>query len=743
MRLRHCLTLVLIAASAAMTLSASRPSVRWSTLGNTTDPTTGRDVHSERFVITNHNGLKRLCFNRFARKMTPVNPVDTIAEIIPGYYYISSPRFATADGPVTVDVALTGPLRNRNYLPDGFHAVMADGSVVTADVSFDSMTDTPSQWATTRSDLMPYGDAIYRFNAALATDSVPGPYDVIPSLKSVSIAAAAKRCPATAPVAIKEITDNRADFYRITVGADSITIGYTSPESLKMARNLLYNRLIPYNPDGLPEAVIEDWPGLPYRAMMMDVARNFFNIARLQQLVQILASYRMNRLHFHFADDEAWRLEIPGLPELTDVGSRRGYTLDESDHLAQLFSGNGDPDNYSATANGYISRADFIDFLRYCDALGISVIPEIESPGHARAAIKAMRARYRRTGDDSYLLAEEGDSSLYTSAQAFHDNVMNPALPGPYRFMTKVIDEIAAMYREAGVELRGIHIGGDEVPVRAWDRLAAIAEMKRATGLTTQGEIHAAFVDSMARILSERDIPMYGWQDVAMIDDPDFHRRNAPLTGGINCWTLSNSGISRRIAGRGYPVILSNVDKFYLDQCYNYHPLEKGLTWGGTVDEFTTLSGYPALLCTDPDLSAGGKIIGVSGHLFGETLRSFDDVLCFILPKIAGLAERAWNPEPTFSDSRFNAVIATRELPSLARRGYNFHLRQPGILVEGDTVRMNSPYPAATIRYTLDGSIPVDDSPEYTGPFTVADPSGLRARLFYLGRRSLTTFPAP
>ena len=176
--------------------------------------------------------------------------------------------------------------------------------------------------------------------------------------------------------------------------------------------------------------MVEDYPDFHYRGLMIDVSRNFIPLSQVQSVVYKMASLRMNRLHFHIVDDEAWRLEIPGLPELTSVGARRGYTTDEKDFLAQLFAGNGDPNSTGGTANGYITREEFKDFIAFCYSLGIEVIPEIESPGHARAAIKSMEARYRNTGDDTYLLREYGDT-VFTSAQSFHDNIMNPALPGP------------------------------------------------------------------------------------------------------------------------------------------------------------------------------------------------------------------------------------------------------------------------------------------------------------------------
>ena len=218
---------------------------------------------------------------------------------------------------------------------------------------------------------------------------------------------------------------------------------------------------------------IQDYPDLLYRGQMLDIARNYTTVDHLKKLIDILSSYKLNVLQFHFSDDEGWRLEIPGLEELTAIGSRRGHTTDEKDWLYPAYDGGYDP--YAATSgNGYYTREEFIDLLRYAAERHVQVIPEIESPGHARAAIVAMNVRYKKYIDTDpekakeYLLSDLQDTSRYVSAQAYTDNVMNVALPSTYRFMEKVIQEIVAMYKEAGAPLTTIHLGGDEVAKGAW-----------------------------------------------------------------------------------------------------------------------------------------------------------------------------------------------------------------------------------------------------------------------------------
>lgn len=721
-------------------IASAKTTVVWENMGNDIDAKNNA-YYVQRFTVKGDIAkIDRLCFNQFARQMTPLNGANKVNEIVPGYYYITSPEFGTTVDSVVIDIRVKGTLSAICYAPDGVHVVTKEGLTSSVRYSRKSILDCPEQWCVEGKDRMPYGDAIYRFNETLVCNDTIGMYDVIPSFKSVKMLGGTYK--GNGEVTTRSVSHENPEFYRISITTDSVIVEYASPQALKIANRVLStHNYIPIDGSVLPCVVIEDYPDLPYRAVMIDIARNYQTVTDLQTVVQILARYRLNTLHFHFCDDEAWRLEIPGLPELTNVGSRRGYTLDENNHMAQIFAGNGDPNTPDGTANGYITRGEFVEFLRYCDDLGITVVPEIESPGHARAAIKSMEARYRNTGDATYRLIEDGDTSRYTSAQAFHDNVMNPALPGPYKFMEKVIDEIALMYKEAGVPLTAIHIGGDEVPRGAWNGAPSAIALIKNENLGGEKGLHAYFVRKLAQILSKRGIKMNGWQEIAVGHTDEYNAEIAPLVGGVNCWSTlpshGHGGVTREAVNAGYPIILSNVNHFYLDMMYNYHPLEKGLNWGGTVDEFNALAGFPAELCPT-DSTTKGRIVGISGQVFAETMRSFPQLQSFLLPKVFGLAERAWNNKATYTPAQFNNIIGKKELPRLTVRGWNFHLRQPGVIVENGMVKMNTPYAGAVIRYTLDGSEPTVQSPVYSEPFA-SDAQQIRARLYYLGKESLST----
>ncbi len=716
-------------------ISSELPTISWQLI-------TDDERCIERFIVNHADSIERLCFAQLPRPLKIVSDGDSIVKINAGYYYLTSPHFGTNKNDIIIDVESEWPLRSVSEGPESFHAVTKGGRLIPV-----ALHDKQSmiQAAIKDSEWMKWtisADSIYRLNERLANGRIPGPYDIVPSFKRVDIKEGIFL--EGSPIETALIENENPEFYRITLTPDKALIEGASENAIKCGIRMLNRRLLGSDSKTLPCVVIEDWPDYPYRGLMIDIARNFQTPATMKHIAELMADYRFNRLHFHITDDEGWRLEIPGLPELTDIGSRRGYTLDSHEFLPDIFAGTGDPDKNIPTANGFFTRQEFIDFIKYCDSLGISVIPEIESPGHARAAIKAMEARYRNTGDETYRMIEDGDTSQYSTAQFYHDNLMNPSLPGTYRFISKVVDEIAGMYAEAGVKLQGIHLGGDEVPEGAWDGSKSANELSEHLGLKGRHELQGEYVKRISAIMKERGIPLYGWQDICTDYDDEFHTLVAPTIGGMDCW-VSPHDLADNVAVKGvkagYPVIISNVDFFYMDMLYAPHPEEKGLFWGGFTDELRTLAGYPDSICP-LDGSEKGKVIGVSGKLFAETIRNRQDMDRLLFPKCLGLAERGWNGTPTYTENDFNMLIGTKELDRLSKNDTEWHLRQPGILIKDGKIFMNSPYPDAEIHYTLDGTRPsLYGSSIYTGP--IALPTGevtIQAILCKSGKTSVPTF---
>lgn len=729
------LALLLLASS--MSLGA-QTLVEWEVVEHRLDEA-GKPSYLQRFVVKGDmTSLDRLCFNQFDRPMHAVEKGDTVGRIIPGYYFIESELFAQSPDSVVVDILTGGTATQYSFGADGVHGVDKAGRPFDVEFSRRSQTRDAAQWAVPGRDRMPYGDIVFDRNNALTEGaSKLGAYDLVPSFKTVIEGEGFCKRPRI--LSQELVKAENPEFYRIRVEADGIKLEGASEAALGTARRTVA-RLVQANPDGLPAATVEDWPDYHYRGMMIDVARNFQTLEQMKKFVDVMADYRLNRLQFHFIDDEAWRLEIPGLPELTEYGSRRGYTTDEADYLAQIYQGNGDPE--SAANHGMYTRDQFIDFLKYCYERGVLVIPEIETPGHSRAAVWAMENRYRKTGDDTYRLREDGDTSVYRSAQDFGDNVMNPALPGPHKFMAKVLDEVVSMYTEAGVPLESIHIGGDEVPHGGWSGSPSAQKFMADNGMATENDLHGYWAKTLARMISERGTKMSGWQEVGLGHNDEYAKELSPNVGFLNLWVghPGKDGVrpGTRALDQGYPIVISDVSHFYLDLAQSYHPDERGLIWGGAYDEFVTLDGYPKQIAPANE-GATGRIVGVQGQMWSETMRSPQWMEYYLFPRLFGVAERAWNADSTYDHRQFNRVLAERELPGLVSKNVNFRLHQPGVkLVDGKIV-MNSPYPNAVIRFTTDGTDPNVKSDVYTGPFAPGDARQVRARLFWLGKQSVSS----
>ena len=760
-------------------------------------------------------------FNQFSRSVTlPAGcPVD-IEEVSTTYYRIkpnASYKALAAGDSLVIDMLMDGSFVSKCFMPAGGHVVMAGDMAHPQAVNIHcSPLDKPGQWRDHKA--YPDGNYMYAYNEAINGfgDGYTGnDYDIFPAPKQVDIEDGFTQVGSLVTIKTgkmfqwggykraknllaselkkrgiyassgqgtvikllldKKLSSNR-EYYSLRVHDGEITIMGVTQAALMNGVTTLVAALDHSKGHRLQNCFVIDWPDFGYRGVMLDIARN--HVAKRDQMkrfIDLLAYYKFNTMQFHFTDDEAWRLEIPGFPELTQVASRRGATLDEKGYLAQIFDGNGNPDDQSQCANGYLTRAEFIDLLRYAWARGIRIIPEIETPGHARAAIVAMKNRaMSNPGAEQFRLWDEKNESVYTSAQSYHDNVLNVASDDVYRFVDRIVAELQLMYKEAGLKLEIVHLGGDEVPQGAWAKSPDVQALMQREGLKTQHEVSEYYIKRISALLEARKIRIEGWQEVALDHKPEFNAVMTPRVAGVNAWSTvgSHSDVPYRLANDGYPVILSNVTNFYMDMAYSWHQNEQGLHWGGKVDEFdawcalpaniyasarTAVDGTPINITTAGDgkvkLEKPENIIGVQAQLWGETLRSFDEVQYMMLPKMMGVSERAWTAIPewskdltntaAYSEARhqYNLKIGTRELPLLHSMGFNFRVGPPGIKLVDGMLEINTQYPDELVTYTLDGSEPTIESARWTAPVPVKNqPQVIKAKAFFLGHESVTTY---
>ncbi len=541
--------------------------------------------------------------------------------------------------------------------------------------------------------------------------------------------------------------------YRLDIGPDTILIRGAGAHGVFNGIQTLAQLL---DADGsLPCGRVLDAPRFGYRGMMLDVARHFASVATVKRLLDCMARYKLNRLHLHLTDDEGWRLRIDALPELTDIGGKRGAGPDEGSLPPSFGSG---ADVNASSGTGYYDADAFIGILRYAHARHIEVIPEFNMPGHARAAVLAMRTRHDRLraqgdveGAERYLLSDPYDASVYESVQLWRDNVICIALPSVDRFIDTVVAHVAALYREAGVPLRTIHTGGDEVPLGAWEGSPRCQALMRERGWTHVGQLQADFVDRCRAILARHGLAFAGWEETALVYEdggPGFQ-----VYAWNNAWGSGKEDVAYRLANAGYDVVLANAANLYFDLAYAKDPQEPGYYWAGFVETRHAFGFCPLDMivsaATDPmgrnvpaerlaamvRLTPAGRrrVNGLQGQLWGENARTRDRIEYLAAPRLVALAERAWAPDPAWCaigdaaartramDDAWNEFanrLGQRELPRLDRAplAYGYRLPPPGAVAVGRTFHANVALPGLALHYTLDGSEPDAASPRYTEP---------------------------
>ncbi|MBL4678714.1 MAG: carbohydate-binding domain-containing protein [Mucilaginibacter sp.] len=520
----------------------------------------------------------------------------------------------------------------------------------------------------------------------------------------------------------------------------------------------------------VPCVEVKDSPRFPYRAVMLDVARNFQNKQQVLRLLDLMGAYKLNTLHMHLTDDEGWRIEIPSLPELTSVASKRGHTLD-SKHFLPPSHGSG-PDFSNKAGTGFYTVADYVEILKYANERHITVLPEIETPGHARGSIKAMQARYNRlmaagnkTEASKYLLYDANDKSDYRSVQYWNDNVIDVSLPSVYTYVERVVDDLIAIYKQAGAPLPAIHFGGDEVPEHVWEKSPAFAALKKThPEIKNTGDLWYYFYGRLNSILKKKNIKLAGWEEMALrkttldghntyVPNPQFVNEGMQVDVWNNVLGDGQEDLAYKLANGGYKTVLTCVTNLYFDMATYKGWDEPGYYWGAFlgIDKFFSFIPYDYFKNADVDkqgnpidrrifvgkqrLTDYGKenIIGLQGALWAETVKLPQQMEYMMFPKLIALGERAWAKDPAWTTeldsakakklynddwSRFVNVLGKRELPRLAYEGggYAFRIPKPGVILQDGKYHANVQYPGMTIRYTTDGTEPTATSPEYTTP---------------------------
>lgn len=412
-----------------------------------------------------------------------------------------------------------------------------------------------------------------------------------------------------------------AEGYEMTIAAGGVRItAYREPGLYRGIQTL--RQLLPAGIEAEQSAVrmatawsvppgrILDRPRFEWRGIMLDVSRHFFTVHEVKQVIDILALYRMNRLHLHLADDQGWRIQIDSWPKLTEVG---GST--------QVGGGPG----------GFYTKEDYAEIVRYADEKFIVVVPEIDMPGHTNAAI----ASYPELGCSRPTPGFQGDTQppgVYTGIRvgwsAFcHDREI------VYQFVDDVMRELAEMTTGPW-----LHVGGDEVEV--------LNERQ-----------YASFINRVQDIVNKHGKAMVGWEEIG--------QATLRPSSIAQYW---RSSAAMRAARQGVKMIMSPAPKMYLDMRYT-RDTELGLAWAGYVDLRTSYDWDPA---TYQEGLGEDAIIGVEAPLWTETIRNITAAQYMLMPRLPAIAEMGWSRQERRSWQDFRTRLAAHA-PRWRLMGVNYY----------------------------------------------------------------------
>lgn len=451
----------------------------------------------------------------------------------------------------------------------------------------------------------------------------------------------------------------------------------------------------------IPCLAMEDAPRFKYRGMHLDVCLHYFDVDFLKKYIDIMALHKVNRFHWHLTEDQGWRLEIKKYPLLTEKGQWRKETV-----VGSLNSGVYDGTPYG----GYYSQEQVRELVQYAAERYVTIIPEIELPGHALAAI-ACYPELSCGLEDHYETATKWGvfKQVYCPKET------------TFEFLEDVFDEVFELFPSEVV-----HIGGDECPKASWKACPHCQALIRKLGLKDEYELQSWFVTRMEKYINSKGREIIGWDEI--------------LQGGlapnakVMSWLGEEGGI--QAARQHHEVVMAPHQKYYLDY-WQADPDSEPLAMGGPTTLKTMYEYEPVPEVLTPEEAR--YIIGVEGCVWTEYMDSPERVEYMAWPRMCAIAETGWTQTGKDWDG-FTRRLETH-LGRLDRLdvGYCKAFFNPLIVFHNDTkyskvVTMTVDAPDAEIRYTLDGSVPDASSPVYDKPFVINRQQTVTAAAFRNGK---------
>lgn len=460
-------------------------------------------------------------------------------------------------------------------------------------------------------------------------------------------------------------------------------------------------------------ALIRDYPRFKYRGMHLDVGRHMFPVSFIKKYIDLMAQYKLNNFHWHLTEDQGWRIEIKKYPKLTAEGSVRNGTI-VGHHPGVI--------NDNTVYKGFYTQAEAKEVVAYAAKKFINVIPEIELPGHASAAIAAYPELSSFPDRDTFIdpktpWAGSRKGKQVQQTWGVFDDVFVPS-ENTFTFLQNVLDEVIAIFPS-----KYIHIGGDESPKKYWKESAFCQQLIQEKGLKDEHGLQSYFIQRIEKYVNTKGRSIIGWDEI--------------LEGGLapNATVMSWRGVEGGIAAaqQKHDVIMTpGTNGLYVDHAQSTSPDEP--TAIGGMAPYTVAYGYdpvPEVLTQDEKK----YIMGVQANLWTEYVETPKKAEYMVLPRMLALSEIAWTPLARKDLKNFSEQRLPLHLRRLDQTNTNFWvpgpIGQPAKIVEGETavIDLKVPVSGAKIYYTLDGTRPSDVSSLYRAPFQVAVPKGGKVNL--------------
>ncbi|MGI8812644.1 MAG: family 20 glycosylhydrolase [Pyrinomonadaceae bacterium] len=448
----------------------------------------------------------------------------------------------------------------------------------------------------------------------------------------------------------------------------------------------------------VPNAVITDSSRFRYRGMHLDVGRHFMPMSFVKKYIDLMSQYKFNYFHWHLTEDQGWRIEIKKYPKLTEIGSKRPESVKERN--LSPYIGDGVP------VEGFYTQDEIRDVVAYAKARYITVIPEIELPGHSSAALAA----YPELG-----CKQDYKYKVQTTWGIFKE-VYCPT-EKTFQFLEDVLTETIALFPDSPY----IHIGGDEVLKDFWKDSPEVKELMTKGNLKDEHEVQSYFVRRMEKFINSKGKKIIGWDEI--------------LEGGLapNATVMSWRGMKGGIeaARSHHDVIMTPSDFVYFDYGQG-DPAYEPLNIGSYVPLSKVYSFDPVPKELSPDETK--YIIGGQGNVWTEYMASPEKVEYMVFPRMLALAEKLWSPADAADFADFSRRLAS-QFPRLEKQNVNYRIPEPvglrNMILGPDekaSIELSTPITGARVLYSIETDIP-DQMAVYRGPITLDVKPGKRVDL--------------